>query len=404
MKKFKIKYCKKCVIPNTRPDINFDNEDICSACNNHFKIKKKINWNKRFKDLKNILNKHKKNSRSNDYDCIIPVSGGKDSIYQTYIIKKIFKLNPLAITFKPLSRTFRGEENLLALKKIGVDHIDFSPNPKIINLITKKSFIKFGDTSYIDHLCIFNIIPNLAIKLNIPLVVWGENWYFEYGGKKFSNNSKFNNKILKNNDILKNTLAEKWVSRSINKRDISSFKTPNLRDLKKLKFEPIFLGYYLNWDIKKNSKIAIKNGFKPREKGPIMGLYNESDIDCTNIPIHHYFKWLKFGFNRVTDNCANEIRKGRMSRNEAIRNIKKLDGIKPPKEYIENFCKQINISKKFFWKNVEKFRNKKIWKKNVKNKWYIENWIVGNKIIDNFGHTKISKKEKLYLMDLGTNF
>jgi N-acetyl sugar amidotransferase len=402
MKKFEIKYCKKCVIPNTRPDINFDNQGVCNACNNHIEKKIKINWNKRLLDLKKIFKKHKKNSKLNNYDCIVPVSGGKDSIYQTYILKKIFKMNPLALTFRPLSRTYRGEENLLALKKIGVDHIDFTPNPKIINLITKKSFIKFGDTSYIDHLCVFNIVPNFAIKLNIPLVVWGENWYFEYGGKKNINLSKFNAKMLKGHHILKNTTAEKWISKSISRSDISSFKTPDKNDLKKIKFEPIFLGYYLNWDIKKNRKIAIQNGFRPRESGPIMGIYNESDLDCTNIPIHHYFKWLKFGFNRVTDNCSNEIRKGRMTRKEAIKKVRKLDGIKPPKEYINSFCKQINISTKLFWKIAEKFRNSEIWKKNSKRKWYINDWICGNKIIDNFGHTKITKKERQYLMDLGT--
>ncbi len=402
MKKLKIKYCKNCVTPNTRPDIDFDNFGICSACNSSVQKKKIINWKKRFKDLKKILNKHKKLSKNKSYDCIVPVSGGKDSIYQTYILKKKFKMNPLAITWRPLSRTFRGEENLLALKKIGVDHIDFTPNPKIINQITKKSFFKFGDTSYIDHLCIFNIIPNFAIKLGIPLVVWGENWYLEYGGKKFSNNSKLTVQLSKQNHILKKFPSEKWISKNIKKRDISSFKSPSVKELKKIKYEPIFLGYFINWDIKRNRKISVKNGFKPREMGPIMGLYNESDLDCTNIPIHHYFKWLKFGFNRVTDNCSNEIRKGRMSRKKAIKLVSKLDGMKPPKEYIKAFCNQIRISNSKFWKVADKFRNKNIWKKKSLNKWYIENWLGGKKVIDNFGYTKISRKEKIFLMDLST--
>ncbi len=90
MKKFKIKYCRTCVIPNTRPDISFDKWGVCSACNNHFATKKKINWKKRLKSLKIILHKHKKNSKLNNYDCIIPVSGGKDSIYQTFVIIILF--------------------------------------------------------------------------------------------------------------------------------------------------------------------------------------------------------------------------------------------------------------------------------------------------------------------------
>ena len=128
-----------------------------------------------------------------------------------------------------------------------------------------------------------------------------------------------------------------------------------------------------------------------------MGLYNEADIDCINIVIHHYFKWLKFGFNRITDNTSNEIRKGRMSREQAIKLAKKLDGVKPPKEYISHFCKQINITEDFFWKIANKFRNKKIWKRDEKQQWYIKNWIGGDKRPDKFPHTKISKKEKINL-------
>ena len=181
--KFKIKYCNNCVVPNTRPDIFFNKQNMCSACNNS-KNKIKINWSKREKEFLKILNYHKKLNKNDAYDCIIPVSGGKDSIYQVYQIKNKFNMRPLAITWKTPARTQQGEKNLIALKNIGVDHIDFANNPKIINEITKKSFFKFGDCSYIDHLCIYNLIPNLAFKFKIPLVIWGENMYFEYGGKK----------------------------------------------------------------------------------------------------------------------------------------------------------------------------------------------------------------------------
>ena len=394
--KFKINYCKKCVIPNTRPEIHFDKKGICSACNNA-KTKKKIDWSKRKIDFFKILKKHKEINKNNDYDCIVPVSGGKDSVYQLYQMKKKFKMRPLAITWKTMARTQQGEKNLAALKSIGVDHIDFTINPKIINEITKKSFFKFGDSSYIDHLCIYNLIPNLAIKFKIALVVWGENMYFEYGGRnKKSIQRTQNSKLINEHHILKSHLAEKWLSRNISKKDLSSFSTPNEKKLKAIKYEPIYLGYYFPWDIKQNYKIAKKVGFRARESGPIMGLYSESDVDCMNIVIHHYFKWLKFGFNRVTDHASNEIRKKRLTRDKAVKLISKFDGLKPPKEYIKNFCKQINITEKKFWEIVNKFRNKKIWKKK-NNEWYIENWIAGNKKVDKFSHVQLSKKEKIHL-------
>ena len=395
--KSNFKYCTECVTPNTRPELSFNKEGVCSACTNS-KIKKKINWKKRTTEFDKIIKKHKILCKDNDYNCIVPVSGGKDSIYQLYEIKKKHKMQPLAITWRTLARTKLGEENLNALRNIGIDHIDFTINPKIINDLTRKSFIKFGDSSYIDHLCIYNLIPNLALKFKIPLIIWGENMYFEYGGgEKKSSERTQNVNLINSHHILKNHVTEKWVSKKISKRDISSFATPDSKKLKQLKYEPVYYGYYFPWDIKNNFRIAKKTGFKARKAGPIMGLYSQSDVDCMNIVIHHYFKWLKFGFNRVTDNSSNEIRKKRLTRDQAVNLVIKHDGFKPPKEYIGKFCKQINITENFFWKIANKFRNKKIWKKTKNNNWYIENWIGGDKKIDKFPHTKLTKYEKLLL-------
>jgi N-acetyl sugar amidotransferase len=398
MNKLKFFYCTKCIVASTRPSIKFDLNGICSACTNS-KIKNCIDWKKRKFEFLKILKYHKKLNAINDYDCIVPVSGGKDSIYQTYLLKKIYKMRPLAITWKTPARTLLGEQNLNALKSIGVDHIDYSINPEIINLIRKKSFIKFGDSSYVDHLCIYNLIPNIAIKFKVPLVVWGENPYFEYGGsnKKDSYARTQNLELTQKHNILKNFSAEKWIKGVVEKKNIAIFSSPKLKKLKDLRYEPIYLGYYFPWDIKKNFAIAKKVGFRARKEGPIMGLYNESDIDCVNIVIHHYFKWLKFGFNRVTDNASNEIRKKRMSRVQAIKLAKKYDGVKPPKEYILNFCRQIDITEDFFWKIANKFRNKTIWRMNSKKQWYIKNWIGGDKKPDKFPYTKLSNKEKINL-------
>jgi N-acetyl sugar amidotransferase len=390
-----VTYCKKCVIPSTRPDIFFYKNGVCSACHNSLQ-KKIIDWKKRKKLFSKLVNKYKKLSKNNNYDCIVPVSGGKDSIYQVYMMKKIYKLRTLAITWKPLIRTYRGYENLDALKKIGVDHIDFSTNPKVISEIAKKAFISFGDCSYIDHLCIFNTIPNLALKLKIPLVIWGENFYFEYGGKTNKSLSDHQSeKILDEHHILKKTKTENWISKNISNSDIASFATPNYKELKKIKYKPIYLGHYFNWDIKKNTQISKKCGFKERKEGPIMGLYKESDLDCNNIAIHHYFKWLKFGFNRVSDNSSNEIRKGRLTREKAILLVRKKDGLKPPKEFIKKFCRSVEITEEYFWKICDKFRNRNIWKKNKYNKWELKKFIDGKKLVDNFGYTKLSKEEKI---------
>lgn len=384
-----LKYCTLCVTPNTRPHISFDNHGVCSACQKAKEKKTVIDWKSRKKNLEKIFNDFKL-SKAGRYDCIIPVSGGKDSTYQVHIVKNKYKLNPLCVTFRTLARTPRGEENLQSMRDMGVDHIDISPNPLGVNSLTKMAFLQFGDCSLLDHLAIYSIIPNFALRLGIPLVVWGENPWMEYGGSpKDSDIPRLNRNFLRDHDILKGRHVEEWVQNGLNLEDLQTMIYPSEEELDALNYTPIFLGYYLPWDAKQNVDIAKKYGFKVREKGPIMGLYDYADLDCMNIVIHHYFKWLKFGFNRVTDNASNEIRKGRLDRETAIKLVRDKDGFKPPKEYIQAFCDQIGISEKEFWSTAEKFRNTNIWKKNSKDEWYIEGWIGGDEMPDRFPHTQL---------------
>lgn len=377
-------YCKKCVTPDSRPKIHFDKDGICSACVSAQEKREEIDWIGRENELREIFDRYRSADRM-EYDCIVPVSGGKDSIYQVHVVKNVYQMNPLCLTFRTLARTPRGEENLQALRNMGVDHIDFSPNPVGINKLTRKAFETVGDSSLVDHLAIWTITANMAVKLGIPLVVWGENPDMEYGGpEEDRRRGQLDTEFMRNQDILKNRTAFDWADENLPLYELSSLVYPAREKLEQLGFQPIFLGYYLPWDIKQNISIARQYGFKPREKGPIMGLYDYSDLDCMNIVIHHYFKWLKFGFNRVTDNASNEIRKGRMDREEAIKLVREKDGIKPPKEYIEAFCRQIGITWDDFWATAEGFRNSDIWKKDENGEWYIEGWIGGDRMPDRF--------------------
>lgn len=388
-----MKYCIKCLSNDARPHLEFNEEGICSACITAMNKDFGIDWKEREENLIRIFDKFRR-KQDGIYDCIVPVSGGKDSIYQVHMVKEIYKMNPLCITFRTLARTLRGEENIQALRNMGVDHIDFSPNPKGVNKITKRAFFEYGDCSLLDHLAIYSIIPNLAKKFNIPLVIWGENPLMEYGGDISDQNmNQLTRDFFKKHNILKGKSLEDWLDENLTLEEVQSLIYPTDLELDELGYNPIFIGYYLPWDAQKNKEIAVKYGFKVREYGPIMGLYDYADLDCINIVIHHYFKWLKFGFNRITDNASNEIRKGRMTRDEGIKIARQMDGLKPPKEFIKAFCNQIDISVKDFWQVAEKFRNLEIWEKNENGEWCIKKWIDGNELIDNFGHTQLMEKE-----------
>ena len=156
-----MKYCIKCLSNDVRPHLEFNSEGVCSACITAMAKDSGINWKQREGTLVKIFDKFRR-TQEGVYDCIVPVSGGKDSIYQVHMVKNVYGMNPLCITFRTLARTKRGEENIQALRNMGVDHIDFSPNPIGVNKITKRAFLEYGDCSLLDHLAIYSILPNLA--------------------------------------------------------------------------------------------------------------------------------------------------------------------------------------------------------------------------------------------------
>ena len=175
-----MKYCKNCLYPDTKPELTLDNNEICNACRSS-QLKEKINWNERYDELKNILDRYK-NKDENNYDCIIPVSGGKDSHYQTHIIKNEFGLNPLLVSFHPRDFTEIGRKNIENIKNLGVDCIEFSSNPLIYKKLAKFGLNELGDCAWPEHIGIFTVPVKVAIAYKIPLIIWGENPQMEYGG------------------------------------------------------------------------------------------------------------------------------------------------------------------------------------------------------------------------------
>jgi N-acetyl sugar amidotransferase len=382
-----IRYCTNCVVPSTRPGISFDSEGVCSACQGAREKKKDIDWDRRKKELLSFFDRYRTDDPKK-YDCIVPVSGGKDSIYQVHLVKNVFGMHPLCVTYRTDSRTSYGEHNIQALRNMGVDHVDFTPNTAGFRKLCRKTFEKYGDSSLADHFGIYCLVPRMALRFGLPLVIFGENPDMEYGADADKRKvAQMNREWIDNVNILKGTKAEDWVDDSLSLEEVRSLMLPSSEELDGLGYTPLFLGYYIPWDAKQNVEIAEKHGFLRRKGKPIFGLYDYADLDCMRICIHHYFKWLKFGFNRFTDHCSNEIRKGRMTRDEAIELVRKYDGQKPPIRFIEHFCEYIGITQDRFWEIAEKFRNKDIWKKDENDEWYIDGWIGGGKVPDRFPHS-----------------
>ncbi len=366
---FKLKFCKNCILPNTRPNLIFDKDGVCDACRNK---ETKINWTNRRNKFLKIVSKIK-NKNKNNYDCVIPVSGGKDSTWQ--VITAInFGLKPLCVTWRSPARNKIGQRNLNNMINLGVDHIDYSINSKVEKYFTLKCFKKYGNPLIPMHMALHAIPVRIAIEKKIPLILWGENSADEYGGKKSLKGMKMSNLWRKKFGVNEGTSATHWVDKQIKLKDMAPYILPSHKEIKKNKINELFLGYFFKWSPKRMFNFSIKYGFKAAKK-PKTGIYNFADIDDKFlVTIHHWMKWYKFGFSRKWDNLSIEIREGKISRSRALSLIKKNKESLPQKEILE-FCKYLSISKKEFFKIAQRFRNKKIW--NYSNKtWKIKDFII----------------------------
>ncbi len=367
-----MKYCKKCVLPNTRPNITFDKNQVCDGCITSNQKSTEIDWQARENFFIKLVESVKK--RDSFYDCLIPVSGGKDSTWQV-LTALDFGLNPLCLTWKTPARNSLGEKNLQNLISLGVNHIDFSINPKVEKKFTLKTFKKFGIPLIPMHMAMHALTIQCAINFKIPLIIWGENSAFEYGGN--DNTLKgfdLTREWLKKYGVTNGTVSSDWIDNDLTEIDLRPYYWPSDKAQEDAGVQAIFLGHFFKWDPLQTFKVASENGFIEGEK-PKTGHYNFADIDDEFlITIHHWMKWYKFGFTRLWDNLSLEIRNQRLSREQAIKVINDV-GYENPLKEISLFCEYLEINKQDFYNISEKFRNKELWRKDNE-VWKIDNFLI----------------------------
>jgi N-acetyl sugar amidotransferase len=328
-----MKWCSRCVLPDTRPNLTLDDEGVCTACRAHER-RPAVDWDARAEAWHCVVTAAKERSRG--YDCVIPVSGGKDSTWQVLTCLEA-GLNPLAVTWKTPARTAVGERNLANLVSLGVDHVDYQVNPLVERKFMLAALERFGDTGIPMHMALFNIPLALAVRFAIPLVVWGENSAVEYGSddEQFGG-ARLDAAWLARFGVMHGTTAHDWVSDRLTRKELTPYFGPDADDLERAGIDAVFLGHYFEWDPERTVAVARAHGFEDAEQART-GYYDYADIDDDFISIHHWFKWPKFGFTRTFDNLSLEIRNGRMTRDDAIEVIR-ARGDETPHGDIERFC------------------------------------------------------------------
>ena len=355
-----MRYCKKCVMPDTRPGMKFDEQGVCYPCRN-YEGRKSIDWDERWKELEALANKYR-GSNGNYYDCIITVSAGKDSYFQTHIFKEKLNMNPLLVSVNNFSWTETGKHNWSNLLiTFGVDAHVISLNPQICKKMFRKALEKLGSPTWYFDRAIYAYPLQIAIKLNIPLIVYGENTSYEYGGPLTKETYSAIDQI--NNDVVKPVSWEFWLDDKIKMKDLNPGVDPSGEEVKKAKLDPIYLSYFIPWDGYENHLFAKTRGFKSLDDTGEWKregfLENYDQIDTVGYLTHTWFKFPKFGHQRVTEVASLWIRSGRMTRDEAVKLVNEED-YKLDRRMLRDFLDFIEYDEKDFWNVVEKFANKDI--------------------------------------------
>lgn len=362
-----MKYCKSCLMPATRPEQVFDKDDICDACHS-VQRKKTINWTDRAEQFQEILKKYR--GDGSKYDCIVPVSGGKDSVHQALTMRDKYGMTPLCVNHIPCEITEVGAKNLTFLRDLGFDLIQVGANRKAYREMVRIGFFKLGDCCWPEHIGIFTAPIRVAVQYNVPLVIWGENSQFEYGGPA----SKKENNYLDRNWLEQFQMLghriEDVVHDGVKLNDIKTFHYPTDEEVNEVGVTGLFLGHFEPWDSEANIKNALKLGWHQNPEGPVENAWHAfENLDCKWVGgLHDYMKFIKFGYARATDQLCIEIRHNRMTRNQAIDELAASSEGKIPWRYAGDFMKYLNITEKEFLDNLDRFTNKRLFEIDEKGK------------------------------------
>jgi len=351
-------------MPHTKPDLHIDEQGVCSACR-AFEKRREVDWDARRATLAGLLERYR--NKGSNWDCIVPVSGGKDSTYQVVRMLQL-GVNPLCVTATTCDLSAIGRKNIENIKRLGVDYVEFSPNPVVRGKLNRIGLTEVGDISWPEHVGIFAIPVRAAVQFGIPLIIWGENSQNEYGGPAgAAENSVLTRRWLEEfGGLLGLRVQDLSEVYGIRQRDLLPYQYPTDEDLSRVGVTGLFLGYYLPWDGLANALIAQANGFTTLDHAVEGSMVNYENLDNHQTGIHDYFKFLKFGFSRATDIACLHVRRSRISRQDALEIVRKRDG-KFPWTYLgkplEQILDPLSMSVEEFQKVCDKFTNKKIFKR-----------------------------------------
>ncbi len=375
-----VKFCTKCVVSNQRPRITYNEKGVCSACQYAYRKHHSINWQEREKELIKLLKFHR--SKDGRFDVVVPGSGGKDSAYTAHILKSIYGMHPLFVTWAPFMYTEIGWQNFINFVNSGFDVISSYQNGILHRKLARVAFELKGDAWEPFTFGQKSFAFQVACKFKIPLIFYGENGEVEYGGS--TQNEEKPNESPKDWEKLyfKGAGVEKLVEEGkkmgifkkneVEKKSFELYKIPSLSLVKKLGVQMHWLAYYKKWVPQENYYYAVKHtGFQANPDGRSEGTYSKyASLDDKTDGFHFYLAYIKFGIGRATSDAAHEIRDGHLTREEGVSLVRRYDG-EFPQKYLKDFLNYLDLDEKKFWKIIDSWRPPHLWEKK-KGKWHLK--------------------------------
>ncbi|MCY9692362.1 N-acetyl sugar amidotransferase [Paenibacillus alginolyticus] len=368
-----MRYCTKCVYPAiAATPLTFDENGVCSGCRVADQ-RMKINWEERGEYLRELFDEYR--STGSNYDCLIPVSGGKDSYFQAHIVTKVYGLKPLLVTYYHDNFIPAAERNLFKMREVfDCDHIIFRPSKRVLSAMNRATFKMMGDMNWHYHTGIFTYPVQIAAQHKIPLIVWGEHGFMDLGGmysyKDFIEmTAKFRLEHAQRGYDWHHMLGKEGLT----EKDLLWAKYPTDEELEDVGIRGIYLSNYVNWEANNHTKLVIeKYGWETSDVVFERTYRNFSNLDdIYENGIKDYLKYVKFGYGRATDHACKDIRAGVMTRDEGIEMVRKYDHVKSSDLY--KWLDYVGMTEEEFDQIADTFRDGRVWNKDENNNWYKQN-------------------------------
>jgi N-acetyl sugar amidotransferase len=365
----KMAYCKKCLMPSSRPRISFDEDGVCNACRHAEQKHNMVDWSKRKREFLDLVKKYK--SRDGSWDCIVPWSGGKDSSAVAYKLKFEFGMNPLLVTFSPQFPTEVGNKNREEMIQLGFDHLFLRPNQKVHRRLARRFFIERGNQK-ISWDAGVNVLPvETALNYDIHLVFYAEHGESEYGGKVLHGDSI---KVRDFTEVIEHQVGDdsrNWIDDKVTLNDLNPYIYPDVNKVREARIKVVYFSYFFKWSSLNNYLFAKSHwSFHTNPYGRTEGTFTDWDsIDDKSDDLYYYMQYIKFGFGRAIRDASRQIQNKQLTRKEALKLVKKYDG-EFPRRYLKDMLDYLNLSEEEFLKIIDKHRNPEIWKK-VNGKWML---------------------------------